>query len=102
MIQIDFTEDDDCVGLRVAGHSDLADKGSDIVCSAVSALIQTFAGGVESELQAVLSGNLDAGNCNLRVCVPESRKQALKAVFKVFKFGFRKIAGSYPEQVKLN
>lgn len=101
MIELDFTEGDNSVCLRVTGHSGLNDKGSDIVCSAVSALIQTFAGGVESELQASLSGNLDAGNCDLRVQVSEDQQQALKAVFKVFKFGFRKIAGSYPGQVKL-
>ena len=102
MIQVDFTDDGNTVSLRVTGHSGLADKGSDIVCSAVSALIQTFAGGVESELQAALSGNLDSGNCNIRVQVGEDQKQALKAVFDVFKFGFRKIAKSYPGQVKLN
>ncbi|MBU1107232.1 MAG: ribosomal-processing cysteine protease Prp [Candidatus Riflebacteria bacterium] len=102
MIQVDFTDDDNIVCLKVTGHSGLADNGSDIVCSAVSALVQTFAGGVESELQASLSGNLDSGNCNIRVQVGENQRQALKTVFNVFKFGFRKIAKSYPKQVKLN
>ncbi|HAE39741.1 MAG TPA: hypothetical protein DCG57_14075 [Candidatus Riflebacteria bacterium] len=102
MIQVDFTDDGNAVCLKVTGHAGLADKGSDIVCSAVSALIQTFAGGVESELQASLSGHLDSGNCNIRIQVDESHKQSLRAVYKVFKFGFRKIASSYPEQVKLN
>lgn len=102
MILVDFTEDDKGVSLKVSGHSGQADKGKDIVCAAVSALIQTFAGGVEGELKAVLGGNLDAGNCNIRVEVTKNRLQELKAVYKVFKFGFRKIAESYPEQVKLN
>jgi len=102
MILVDFTEDDKGVSLSVSGHSDQAGKGNDIVCAAVSALIQTFAGGVESELKAVLSGNLEAGNCNIRVKSGENKHQELKAVYKVFKFGFRKIAESYPEQVKLN
>lgn len=102
MILVDFTEDDKGVSLKVSGHSSQADKGNDIVCAAVSALIQTFAGGVESELKAALSGNLEAGNCNIRVQSAESMCQELKAVYKVFKFGFRKIAESYPEQVKLN
>ncbi|PKL48917.1 MAG: hypothetical protein CVV42_07950 [Candidatus Riflebacteria bacterium HGW-Riflebacteria-2] len=102
MILVDFTEDDKGVRLRVSGHSSQADKGKDIVCAAVSALIQTFAGGVENELKAVLEGNLEAGNCDLRVNVTENRHQEMTAVYNVFKFGFRKIAESYPEQVKLN
>ncbi|KAF1080231.1 MAG: hypothetical protein GQF41_3399 [Candidatus Rifleibacterium amylolyticum] len=102
MILVDFTEDDKGVSLKVSGHSGHSDKGKDIVCAAVSALIQTFAGGVEGELKAVLGGNLDAGNCNIRVEVTKNRLQELKSVYKVFKFGFRKIAESYPEQVKLN
>jgi uncharacterized protein YsxB (DUF464 family) len=101
MILVDFAEDGKGVSLSVSGHSYHSDPGKDIVCAAISALIQTFAGGVESELAAELSGHFETGDCDLRIEVNESQQQRLKDVYKVFKFGFRKIAESYPEQVKL-
>lgn len=103
MIVVDFPEASGCqVSLRVTGHSGKAEKGFDIVCSAISALVQTFVGGVEEVLGAELDGKLGTGSCQLLVKVPEGCSEKLEAICKVFKFGFRKIAESYPEHVKLN
>ncbi len=103
MIEVDFS--DACngqVSLKVTGHSGKAIKGRDTVCAAVSTLVQTFVGGVEAGLEAQLMGYLNAGSCDLSIKVPESGQVQLEAVCKVFKFGFRKIAESYPGHVKCN
>jgi uncharacterized protein YsxB (DUF464 family) len=103
MIQIDFPEaKDGRVTLRVSGHSGQNQRGNDIVCAAVSALVQTFAGGVESSLQARIFGKIDSGNCDLEVQVTEAQGQELQLLSNVFRFGFLKISQSYPEHVKLN
>lgn len=103
MIVIDFPDARDCqVSLKVAGHSGKADKGYDIVCAAISALVQTFVGGVETSLDAQLNGNIGTASCNVVVIVPQGCSEKLEVICKVFKFGFRKIAESYPEHVQLN
>ncbi len=103
MIEVDFPDaHDGQVRLKVTGHRGQAEKGRDLVCAAVSTLVQTFAGGLEAGLGAELNGCLDAGSCDLSIRVPERSYRQLEAVCKVFKFGFRKIAESYPGHVKLN
>lgn len=103
MIVVDFPEAANCrVCLKVTGHSGFEDKGKDIVCAAVSTLVQTFVGGVETELEALVKGNLTQSNCNLEILVTPERQPELATICKVFKFGFLKICESYPEHVKLN
>ncbi len=103
MIEVDFPAAvDGKVQLRVTGHSGSAERGKDVVCAAVSTLVQTFAGGIQACLNGEVSGNIDSGTCDLSLEVPETGREQLETVCKVFKFGFRKIAESYPEHVKLN
>lgn len=85
----------------VTGHSS-TDKGKDIVCSAVSALTQTFVRGIEKNLKARFKGQFLSGNCNLSVEVPEENSEKFKIICDIFKDGFYKISESYPEQVKMN
>ncbi|HNX76147.1 MAG TPA: ribosomal-processing cysteine protease Prp [Candidatus Rifleibacterium sp.] len=103
MIEVDFSVvSAGQVALKVTGHSGMADKGYDIVCAAVSTLVQTLTGGLEKVLDAKVEGALVAGSCDLSIRVPETEQQGLEVVCQVFKFGFRKIAESYPDHVKLN
>lgn len=103
MILIDFPEPVSGQALlKVTGHSGKAEKGFDVVCAGVSALVQTFAGGVEKCFSAEVAGVFEPGNCDLTVKVSEKRQNELKTLYEVFKFGFRKIEQSYPEHVKLN
>ena len=48
MIQITYNEMGDMMFLRAEGHADFAPKGQDIVCAAVSALMQTLAYSLDS------------------------------------------------------
>ena len=103
MIEVDFSVTGaGQVALKVTGHSGKSEKGYDIVCAAVSTLVQTLTGGVEKVLDAKIEGDLVSGSCDLSIRVPETKQQSLEAVCQVFKFGFRKIAESYPDHVKLN
>jgi hypothetical protein len=88
--------------LKVKGHAEKSDKGDDIVCSAVSALVQTLAAGVQKNLEAQVNGRLETGDCDLTIEVPDKYQKDVELVFKIFRYGFQKIAESYPEHVKLN
>ncbi len=103
MIEVDFPEAvEGCVTLKVTGHSGSDEKGRDVLCAAIAALTQTFAGGIQECLMADVRGFLDSGFCDLSIRVPEASHKQLEAVCKVIKFGFRKIAESHPGHVKLN
>ncbi len=102
MISVCFSEiDSNKLEFKVLGHSS-NNKGNDIVCSAVSALTQTYIRGIENHLDAKLKGNFESGNCELLIEVPETISDKLKIVSEIFKDGFRKISESYPKQLKLN
>ena len=103
MIEVDFpAARDGKVRLKVTGHSGLEEKGKDPVCAAVSVLVQTLAGGIQDCLNGKVAGNIESGSCDLTLQVPDTGHKQLETVCKVFKFGFRKIAESYPGHVKLN
>lgn len=103
MIRIDFPEvADNQTSLSVIGHSGSAEKGRDIICSAVSVLVQTFAAGVEKELNAEIKGLRSDGKCQIKIRVKPEVEKEFEAVCKVFKFGFQKLAQAYPEQVLMN
>jgi uncharacterized protein YsxB (DUF464 family) len=102
MISICFSElASNKLKLSIIGHSS-TDKGNDIVCSAVSALTQTFVRGIEKNLKARFKGEFLSGKCNLSIEVPEENSEKFKIICDIFKDGFSKISESYPEQVKMN
>jgi uncharacterized protein YsxB (DUF464 family) len=88
--------------LKVEGHAQYAPTGQDIVCSAISALTQTFTTGVEQQLNASITGPLTPGLCDLRIEVKATNKKFLKKIFKVFELGFQKVEQAYPKHVRMN
>lgn len=103
MVFIEFSYPENHVlKLKVKGHAKKSDKGNDIICAAVSALVQTLAAGVQKNLNGRVLGNLEAGNCDLTITVPRNNQAEAELVFKIFRYGFQKIAESNPEHVNLN
>jgi len=103
MIEIDFPPPDGCqLKLTVKGHSGSENSGRDVVCASVSALLQTFVVGVETEVDGKVFGTYESGNCDLIIKVPDEKQSLFKSVSEIFRFGFRKIAESYPEHVEVN
>ncbi len=102
MIVVEFPQSGETeILIKVHGHSGKSEKGEDVVCAAVSALVQTLAGGIQDSLQAEVCGRLEPGNTELRIKVEARQSEALRLVCNVFRFGFQKICESYPEHVKL-
>ncbi|MGM0600477.1 MAG: ribosomal-processing cysteine protease Prp [Candidatus Rifleibacteriota bacterium] len=100
-IEFSYPENHD-LKLKVKGHAEKSGKGNDVVCAAVSALVQTLAAGVQKNLEAQVNGKLETGDCDLTIRVPKENQADAELVFKIFRYGFQKIAESYPEHVKLN
>lgn len=85
--------------LRVSGHAGQGGRGNDPVCGAVSALMLTYLGGMESEVGAEITGKAGDGHCDVSLDVPVGRREVASVVSRVFRYGFKRLAESYPEAV---
>ena len=93
MIQITYNEMGDMMFLRAEGHADFAPKGQDIVCAAVSALMQTLAYSLDSGTVTC------ADDRNLMVVQAKQGTDSL-AKFELVTDGLIMLADAYPEHVR--
>ena len=93
MIQITYNEMGDMMFLRAEGHAEFAPKGQDIVCAAVSALMQTLAYSLDSGTVTC------ADDSNLMVVQAKQGADSL-AKFELVTDGLILLADAYPEHVR--
>ena len=93
MIQITYNEMGDMMFLRAEGHAEFAPKGQDIVCAAVSALMQTLAYSLDSGTV------ICADDRNLMVVQAKQGTDSL-AKFELVTDGLILLADAYPEHVQ--
>ena len=93
MIQITYNEMGDMMFLRAEGHAEFAPKGQDIVCAAVSALMQTLAYSLDSGTVTC------ADDRNLMVVQAKQGTDSL-AKFELVTDGLILLADAYPEHVR--
>ena len=93
MIQITYNEMGDMMFLRAEGHAEFAPKGQDIVCAAVSALMQTLAYSLDSGIVTC------ADDRNLMVVQAKQGTDSL-AKFELVTDGLILLADAYPEHVR--
>lgn len=93
MIKITYNEMGDMMFLRAEGHADFAPKGQDIVCAAVSALMQTLAYSLDSGTVTC------ADDRNLMVVQAKQGTDSL-AKFELVTDGLILLADAYPEHVR--
>ena len=93
MIQITYNEMGDMMFLRAEGHAEYAPKGQDIVCAAVSTLMQTLAYSLDSGTVTC------ADDRNLMVVQAKQGTDSL-AKFELVTDGLILLADAYPEHVR--
>ena len=93
MIQITYNEMGDMMFLRAEGHAEFAPKGQDIVCAAVSALMQTLAYSLDSGTVTC------ADDSNLMVVQAKQGTDSL-AKFEMVTDGLIMLSDAYPEHVR--
>jgi uncharacterized protein YsxB (DUF464 family) len=82
----------------VTGHAGFAQAGKDIVCAAVSALVQTAANGVSAYCGAVVNV-LDEPDGDYILDIPGGGGVRAQAVLETTVAGLRAIARSHPGHV---
>ncbi|MGI5908087.1 MAG: ribosomal-processing cysteine protease Prp [Christensenellales bacterium] len=90
-------------GFEVTGHTDYSEAGSDIVCSAVSAVAQTTVIGLKETAYLEVLVQMEEGRlaCRLPAFSPQQARVNASILFETMLLGLKNIAGQYPEHVKV-
>lgn len=97
MIDIYFYEKNIRYGIKAVGHAGYAPKGQDIVCAAVSALLQAYGNYIdqlaEYEKVKVLEVKLDEGDINVEAL---DTRHNIKHMYRMVMSGLCDLACMYP------
>lgn len=100
MTEIKWYERKNVCGLIADGHAGF-NPGNDIVCSAVSALLQTLYAGLEIKCGAKVVKHQGDGYFEICAEYYDGNRREVQAVFGSIIVGLELIAQGYPENVKV-
>ena len=84
--------------ITLKGHADYAEHGRDIVCSAVSVLVQTLIQSVETLTTDRIEYKMQPGTVDIKFwCLSEQSKVLIDAFF----IGIKGVAEAHPDNVRL-
>ena len=85
-------------GVKIRGHANYAEYGKDIVCSAVSVLVQTLIQSVEELTADKIKYSMSPGTVDIKFwCLSDQSKVLIDAFF----IGVKGVATAYPAYVKV-
>lgn len=94
MIEVERRKD----GISIKGHANYAPIGQDIVCSAVSVLVQTLIQSVEELTTDRIEYDMQPGTVDIKFwCLSDPSRVLIGAFF----IGIKGIAEAHPDNVKL-
>ena len=90
--------------IEATGHSGYAEEGQDIVCSAVSTLMETLANGLTEIVKADVEVKVDETIPHLSVTLKESDKEKCKhaqVLMSSTLLGLKSVANGYRKFIKI-
>jgi len=105
MINVKIFRDGQVIrGFSVSGHSDYRPRGSDIVCSAISALSQTAILALKQVAGVYPKWTRQDGllECKMPDNLDDKQRDASRIVLNTIIVGIDNIAGHYPEHVNVS
>ncbi len=100
MIYASYTVNDNTHNLTVSGHANYADKGKDIVCAGVSAIVQALIGWIEEHSEYADKVIID--ELRGEVLIDCTGGEDVAAVFLMAAIGLEQIANTYPDNVNID
>jgi uncharacterized protein len=88
-------------GLSASGHAEFAEYGEDIVCAAVSAILQAARLGVAEFSRGGVLVRQEAGELELTLPESERDRESLIAIVSAAELAVEQIARRYPAHVAL-
>jgi hypothetical protein len=103
VLEVTFFRDgrDQFRALSARGHTDFADHGEDIVCAAVSAILQAARLGLERYAGIAPAAAQSSGEMELGWSAAEAELESVRAIVATAEMAIAEIAGRYPEHVRL-
>jgi uncharacterized protein len=103
VLEVTFYRDghDRLAGVRASGHTDFAEYGHDVVCAAVSAILQAARLGLEHYAGGALAASQAPGE--LDAIVEESQRdvESVQAIVTTAELAISRVARRFPEHVSL-
>ncbi len=98
MIEVTFFQDDKGAlkGYSFSGHSDYAEAGYDIVCSAVSSAAYMAANTITEILGLEIDAEVADGSMKVEVLNPDD---AADSILKGLKLHLKTLSGQYPDDI---
>lgn len=102
MLEVTFFRDGrgEFRSLSARGHSDFAEHGEDIVCAAVSAILQAARLGLERYATAP-AATQHPGEMELGWSAADAELESVRAIVTTAEMAIQEIARRYPEHVRL-
>ncbi|HEY3675100.1 MAG TPA: ribosomal-processing cysteine protease Prp [Candidatus Tumulicola sp.] len=103
MLEVSFVRDDRgrLAAVRALGHADYDQAGDDVVCAAVSAILQAARLGLERHVKVRLEATQESGVLDM-AWPPEARDDAsVVAIVRTAELAVSEIADQYPEHVRI-
>lgn len=98
MIKIKIEETNEHIHIEVKGHANYNIVGQDIVCSAISTLLQTLCYSLEELTKDKINVSLKSGNSFVSIYKPHCKSRLLVSSFFI---GCREIANLYSDYVEV-
>lgn len=99
-VTIKRNQADQIIEFFAEGHAEYDDPGNDIVCAAVSAILQTAIFGLTENLGLNIEVNTRNGWLNCNLAGYEAREE-VNLILEVMVTGLEKTAESYPDNLTL-
>ena len=96
-----YNEDNEICGFRVEGHAGYAERGSDIICAAVSALSENTVNSVEAFTDDHFSCKTDENSGLLEFIITSDVSKESRLLLQSFFLGIRTISEEHNKYVKL-
>ncbi len=103
MLEVTFYRDehDRFAGLAAHGHVDFAEYGQDIVCAAVSGILQAARLGLEHYAGGELEATQSSGQMRIFWNVDRSDRESVEAIVITAELAIAQVARRFPEHVSL-
>lgn len=95
MIKVSYTK----TGISILGHAEYAPNGQDIVCAAVSVLIQNLVQSIEALTNDTIQYDMNPGEVYINF--NEDLSDYAQVLVNSFCLGIQAIAIDYPENVQI-
>ncbi len=100
---LELTNEGNFIGFTVKGHSGSAPAGKDIICAAVSAIVQTALIGLDEVADVRDTYEISDGlvRCRLPENMDKKSFDAVQIIINVMWLGLKSIAEEYPDFVRI-